>query len=210
MGILLAQNIVEIVTIVAVILIGIIFAIYLIVLKKNGWLGENSNFYRCPNQECKKIFKKPIELKDLSESPPRIYPACPECGADLRNFFGSRTENVLKMRNQYLSHAKKPEIKSIKKTADNKKIETQNQQKNQPSILEEKVPIAKPITDIKKPEATDHPECKYYFGYLASREKDDEIPDTCLGCPKSLECMLSNLKTKNSVNEIEKWYQVKA
>ena len=79
----MAQFAVEIVTIVAVVVILGILAAYISILKKNGWLGRSNKFYRCPNQECKKIFQEPIELKDLSEEPARIYPACPDCGVDL-------------------------------------------------------------------------------------------------------------------------------
>ena len=110
---LLAQNISEIVPIVAIALISLIFVVYLIVLKKNGWIGGQSNFYRCPNQECKKMFKKPIELEDLSKTPPRVYPACPECGADVNTFFGSSTEKVPKIWKKNLIHEKKPEVRSV-------------------------------------------------------------------------------------------------
>ncbi len=52
-------------------------------------------------------------------------------------------------------------------------------------------------------------ECKYYFGYLCERGKGEEIPVTCLECPKSLDCMLNNYKSKESVAEIKKWYPIK-
>jgi len=52
--------------------------------------------------------------------------------------------------------------------------------------------------------------CKHYFGYLANREKQDTIPDECLECPKSLDCMLVDIKPKASVQEMKKWYQFKA
>jgi hypothetical protein len=80
----------EPVTILTVAIICVILAIYLSVLKKNGWLGSSgSKFYRCPNPECKGIFQKPIELKDLSETPARVYPACPHCGFNLELVLGS-------------------------------------------------------------------------------------------------------------------------
>lgn len=71
----------EIVTITA---IAAILAVYLILLRKNGWLGGGaSDLYRCPNQHCKRVFQNPVEMKDLSEEPVRVYPACPHCGNDL-------------------------------------------------------------------------------------------------------------------------------
>ena len=48
--------------------------------------------------------------------------------------------------------------------------------------------------------------CKHYFGYLAQRDKGEEIPATCVECVKSLDCMLSNYKSEESVQEIKKWY----
>jgi len=50
-------------------------------------------------------------------------------------------------------------------------------------------------------------DCQYGFGYLSQREKGEGIPDTCIECPKSLDCMLSNYyKKEQSVREIKKWY----
>ena len=207
---LLAQNVVEIVTVVTIALISVIFAVYLMILRKNGWLGGKSDFYRCANKECKKIFKKPIELKDLSENPPRIYPACPECGADLNFFFGSSTVKTAKTKKKTLIHQKKPEIKSIKKKVEIKRAEAPNQHESKVSIPREKVAAPNPIANKKKVRATDYSDCKYYFGYLASREKQKEIPETCLECPRSLDCMLSNYKSEDTVGEISKWYHVTA
>lgn len=36
-------------------------------------------------------------------------------------------------------------------------------------------------------------QCKYYFGYLGSREKGEEIPKACYECSKFVNCVLSNL-----------------
>jgi hypothetical protein len=51
--------------------------------------------------------------------------------------------------------------------------------------------------------------CKYGFGYLSQREKRTEIPETCVACPKSLDCMLSEYyNSEETVKEIKKWYQL--
>ena len=72
--------------------IATILAVYLIILRKNGWLGGGaSDLYRCPNQQCKRVFQKPAELRDLSETPARVYPACPHCGNDLGPLLASFT-----------------------------------------------------------------------------------------------------------------------
>jgi predicted nucleic acid-binding Zn-ribbon protein len=124
----------ETVTIMAVVIIGAILAVYLIVLKRNGWLDRSDQFYRCPNPQCRKIFRKPAEVKDLSETPGRVYQGCPECGADLEQY-----------------------------------------------------PANEQTHDM-----TPRPECKYFFGYLSSHDKKEAIPETCLKCPSSLNCMLDN------------------
>jgi len=50
-------------------------------------------------------------------------------------------------------------------------------------------------------------QCLYHFGYLSEKDKCEVIPETCFACPKSVECMLSQLyKSPESVKEIKKWY----
>lgn len=107
----MVQYTIETITILTVAVIGVILAVYLLILKRNGWLGRGGKFYRCPNRECQKIFQKPIELKDLSETPARVYPACPNCGADLRSFFGSRGKKGLSLAAENAIQGKKPETK---------------------------------------------------------------------------------------------------
>jgi hypothetical protein len=109
----------EPVTILAVAIICVILAIYLSVLKKNGWLGSRSSkFYRCPNPECKGIFQKPIELKDLSETPARVYPACPHCGFNLEPVLGSGVGKKLSLKITPPVQHKKTETKTETTKAD--------------------------------------------------------------------------------------------
>jgi hypothetical protein len=100
-----------------VVIICVILAIYLSVLKKNGWLGSSgSKFYRCPNPECKGIFQKPIELKDLSETPARVYPACPHCGFNLEQVLASGVGKKLPLKITAPAQHEKMEIKTGTKT----------------------------------------------------------------------------------------------
>jgi hypothetical protein len=92
----LALYSIEIVTVVTAATIGTILAVYLIVLRQNGWLGRGAKFYRCPNRRCNRIFQKPVELKDLSETPPRVYRACPHCGIDLESLLTSSIKQKLR------------------------------------------------------------------------------------------------------------------
>ena len=72
---------VDLVTAITIVLIGVILTIYLLILKKNGWIGEASN-YRCPNPQCRKVFQVPMKVKDFSTKKV-VGLACPECGYDL-------------------------------------------------------------------------------------------------------------------------------
>lgn len=76
----------EAVTAITITVLSIIITIYIIVLKRKGWLKEETSpesFYLCPNPACKKIFQKPMKLTVLSETPPREHSACPHCGVIL-------------------------------------------------------------------------------------------------------------------------------
>jgi hypothetical protein len=76
----------EAVTAITITVLGIIITLYIIVLKRKGWLKEETSpesFYLCPNPKCKKIFQKPMKLTVLSETPPREHLACPHCGVIL-------------------------------------------------------------------------------------------------------------------------------
>lgn len=68
--------------------IAAILAIYVIVVYKKGWLKRESKadqaYYLCPNQNCKRVFKKPVWLTDLSRTPPESYQACPHCGVNIQ------------------------------------------------------------------------------------------------------------------------------
>ncbi len=71
----------DVVTYITIISIAAILTVYILILKRNGWIGKTSN-YRCPNPDCKKIFHSPLKVKDYSnKKDTRI--ACPECGYDL-------------------------------------------------------------------------------------------------------------------------------
>jgi len=65
-----------------------ILAIYVIVVYKKGWLKRESKtdqaYYLCPSQKCRRVFKKPVWLTDLSRTPPESYQACPHCGMNVQ------------------------------------------------------------------------------------------------------------------------------
>jgi len=78
----------DLLTALAVSGIAAILAIYVIVVYKKGWLKRESKadqaYYLCPSQKCRRVFKKPVWLTDLSHTPPESYQACPHCGMNIQ------------------------------------------------------------------------------------------------------------------------------
>lgn len=82
-----------------------IVTLYVLVVYKKGWLkGElraDKVYYRCPNQECRRVFKEPVWLIDLSQSPPEGYQGCPHCGVDIQITPSSKPSNqTILLRNE--------------------------------------------------------------------------------------------------------------
>ena len=65
-----------------------ILLIYVVIVYKKGWLRGNSKgsktFYLCPSTKCRRVFKEPIWLTDLSKTPPESFQSCPHCGTSLQ------------------------------------------------------------------------------------------------------------------------------
>jgi len=78
----------DIITIVTVAGILAILAVYVVVVYKKGWLKKDlsasESYFLCPNSKCKRVFKDPIWLTDLSKTPPDSYQACPHCSTSLQ------------------------------------------------------------------------------------------------------------------------------
>jgi len=174
----------ETVTAITLTVIGIILTLYFIVLKRKGWLTENSDepFYRCPNQECRKIFQKPIVLTDLSQTSPQVYSACPHCGFHLEmaslSAVGKKTKMTLKI-------PRSPEETVV--TVKTSKPETSSE-----SMEIQKLPTASP-----KPLQARPPECSHFFGYLRKIPRNTPIPDECFSCLKMVECLSYDVSEQN-------------
>ena len=134
-------------------------------------------------------------MKDLSKKPLQINSACPECGTDLNSFFNPRITKQPQSRTCDSRSQSKPETLSIKppmplmsKKAEIPKIEpTKNQIKQ--DFLNKTLPTLKHETTVTNKNASRISGCKYYFGYLANREKQNDIPEICLICSRTMDCM---------------------
>ncbi|MGD8565122.1 MAG: hypothetical protein PVF96_02090 [Candidatus Bathyarchaeota archaeon] len=95
-------------------------------------------------------------------------PSYPACPFCLTEFLVEKTQ---------ITH-KKPE-KATEEPSVKKKIHKPEEEKPpQESLLDEKQ------------------ECRYHFGYLGNRSKNEEIPDECMTCEKIVNCMLKNVGMK--------------
>jgi len=65
-----------------------ILVLYVVVVYKKGWLKRDlkasESYFLCPNSKCRRVFKDPIWLTDLSQTPPESYQACPHCSTSLQ------------------------------------------------------------------------------------------------------------------------------
>jgi len=65
-----------------------ILIVYIVVVYKKGWLKKDlspaESYFLCPNSKCRRVFKDPIWLTDLSKTPPDSYQACPHCSTSLQ------------------------------------------------------------------------------------------------------------------------------
>jgi len=158
----------EVVTAITLAVIGIILVLYFMVLKRKGWLTENSHgsYYRCPNPGCRKIFDKPVALTDLSQNPARLYSACPHCGFELETVSPVRTSKKLEKAVK-APHAEKPL----------ERVEASKVTKEKQSSPPSKSLQARP------------PECRHFFGYLKKIPKNTQIPDECFGCSRMVDCL---------------------
>jgi DNA-directed RNA polymerase subunit RPC12/RpoP len=161
----------ETVTGLTITVISLILVLYYIVLKRKGWLREDwkETHYRCPNQECRKIFEKPIVLNDLSQNPPQVYSACPHCGFHLETASPSAVGKKTKMPFKIRRSPKESTKISEKPTAD---------KDNQ------KLPAASPKSLQARPL-----KCSHFFGYLRKIPKNTTIPDQCFSCAKMVDCL---------------------
>jgi hypothetical protein len=98
----------------------------------------------------------------------------------------------------------------------NEGVETETAEAKNPELMEltliQRLEAMVTETGEKKETAnsSSDAECSHYLGYLNQRVKGETIPETCIVCPKSIECLLSESdSSKESMKEIKKWYSFK-
>jgi DNA-directed RNA polymerase subunit RPC12/RpoP len=169
--------------------------------------------YVCSNPTCAKVFKKPKVVR---------YYACPYCLSRIEGTkqtrkqvsvsnvnVESRTEsNLVAMDRPVEIETVKLEVPIVLESEEGVELAVLPE----PMDLPESIKVSEPI--VERPEEVEtakkeDAQCRYYFGYLQNREKGEGIPETCIECPKSVDCLLSNLyESPTAVTEIKKWYSI--
>lgn len=205
-------NTFEIVTILTVGSIGAIILLYFVVLKRKGWLTEESRSetsYLCSNPQCRKVFQEPIKLTDLSQSPPRVYLGCPHCGIDMEKIPAATSEKI-KTEDQNIPQSKHiiHEIPHLESAAMNlldvKSTPSQNPPSStsppQTSLQPKQPPKPPPFQTLPRThENAQKPEdkkqsaglkaCQHYLGYVRTLPKSTPIPDECMWCSLIVKCL---------------------
>ena len=187
--------------------------------------------YCCSNPNCKKVFSKPKIIK---------YYVCPTCQTlvdvtfeDFQLLSTEKSEfekkQTVPIKQKEIKKSIKQELEAIfptpsqqpkisneltflekseaKETIEEIKPAQMEEPKTMDITLNEK---SKSTVKEQMSNASGDVQCSYDFGYLSQRDKGEGIPETCFGCPKSIECMLSEYnRSKDSVEEIKKWYPFK-
>jgi len=69
---------------------------------------------------------------------------------------------------------------------------TENKTDNPPEEIETEIEIPKETFNTKQEKAST---CKYHFGYLREKERDQQIPEECILCTDIIDCMLEKNAT---------------
>jgi len=192
-----------------------ILLLYVVVVYKKGWLKKNSQgsetYFLCPNSKCRRVFKTPIWLTDLSKTPPESYQACPHCSSDLQisPSFHAKEGTALESKPNA-----QPVIQDLKTSVRAHSAHDENlpeSKESQKEVFKPKITSIKPIENPKetpaKPAVTplkqaeknvsERPRaCSHYFGYVRTLPKNTSIPDECLWCPWIVKCLTGTEKVE--------------
>ena len=169
------------------------------VMQKREEEQKNKESYTCPNPNCNSVFYRPKIIKHY---------VCPTCQT-LVKMDTAIGNTKTKKRGPTEEDVKRKEAERLE--AERKETEEQQQIRCKAPKPIELSQTEQPAADAEEVNKSSDSRCKHYFGYLGEREKGEEIPAGCLECRKTLDCMLSDYyRSKETVEEIKKWYPAKA
>ena len=176
--------------------------------------------YSCKNPNCKRVFSRAKVIKyyvcptcqtlvDIKEIEQQEVPIAAIVKKRLKNkkvkaikLGGTIDQNVDVVAS--VGEGKSEEVCENVDVVAEKSV-MQNQPDYLPQDMVELTPSQQP--EKKEVHSPSGFNCLYGFGYLSQREKGESIPDTCIECPDSLDCMLSEYyKKEENVKAIKKWY----
>ncbi len=141
-------------------------------------------------------------ITDSSKIPRETHYACPHCMTkieivtedtkviDVKATANPHVFDLTSERARAYSHLEEPNIVEI--ISNKKSAELSNESRERPK---------------EQTWGTSEFQCSYYFGFLREKGKNEVVPETCFGCSKSIDCMLSEFnKSQKSLEEIKKWY----
>lgn len=196
----------------------------------NGNEDKKQKKYCCSNPNCLKVFSEPLEIKhyacpecksliDLNSnavSDSQILPEEYTLKKNQRQEANSQNEKQQKVSEPVVAiQDKKTETKITKTQPVSDQIEfdyfaLKDPEPQEPTLQQR----LEAMVERKHKEATkqnDTPSsdsgCLHYFGYLHQKQKDEVMPETCVVCPRAIECLMSDSNSsKESLKEIKKWY----
>lgn len=166
---------------------------------------------KCPYEGCEKEFDKPTVITDSSRIPREIHYACPHCMSKLNLITkGTKITGVnaaehpigfdFHAQSTHV-HSQMDELNIVEITSNKKSGGTDSDYETTFRTCESR---QTPEEETQQPPEF---QCPYHFGYLSEKNKSENVPETCFGCPRSMECMLSEFnKSQESLEEIKKWY----
>lgn len=125
-----------------------------------GYLGQGLRV--CGYERCGKSFAAPVRLTDLSHKPrSETYYACPYCFSKTEETSSDESAELKLVQSEDYEIAAGPLNKGIGAGA------LKEAEKDTPAVS-----------------------CPHHVGYLKTRSKSEAVPDSCLTCPKILQCMV--------------------
>jgi DNA-directed RNA polymerase subunit RPC12/RpoP len=150
---------------------------------------------KCPYKGCEKEFDQPNMITD-SSIPRQTHYTCPHCITKINIITkGTRIVGVLATEHPKVFNSPASSMRASETGSDNERPLS--------------VGLGNDRQEANKEKTGQSPQfqCSYHFGYLSEKDKGEVVPEACFGCPKSLDCMLSELNnSQQSLQEIKKWY----